>query len=122
MGELGDILKSGKATARRLEQQDPQEPEPVEFITTYAPGPNGLPRPMFCGRPLSGPLVARGAVCMRPVQRLRNGLPTGRCGACQERQEVIERDHRAKVGQIEQAQRNLKRTDGARFRPRTDDE
>jgi len=118
MGDLGDLLKTGFAHAKAHAKADPQAERPA-YITTYIAGPSGLPRPMMCGRPYTSQYGAKG-VCMRDVERLANGLPTGRCSECREREMTAVEHRRHELAMQAKAEQNAKKYDGAKRRTEFD--
>ena len=108
MGDLGDLLKFGKAHAQV--PRDPQQPDEPAYVTTYL-----LKRPMMCGRPYRN-AYGSPAVCMREVERLRNGLPTGRCSECREREMTAVQHRRHELSILARAEANAKKYDGAKRR------
>lgn len=104
---LGALLKLGKASAR---ETDPQAPTDDATRVTYLGK-----RPMFCGRKYTTQLGDR-VVCTRDVERLPNGLPTGRCASCREEDMRLVDMRRAESKRLELAERNAKRLDGAKRR------
>lgn len=104
--KLGELLRIGKSHAV---EADPMGNTP-EVRTTY-----GLKRPVFCGRQYRTQLGDR-VVCVRAVERLSNGLPTGRCGQCREADMSLAEMRRQEAKRLELAEKNAKRLDGAKRR------
>lgn len=105
--KLGDLIKVGRAHAI---EADPMGNPELETVVTY-----GLKRPMYCGRQYRTQLGDK-VVCTRHVERLPNGLPTGRCGPCRDAEMSMTEMRRAEHRRLELAEKNAKRLDGAKRR------